>query len=60
MTRVSECSFNKETIINKIICIDTACNIQTEMHSLWHGMGKPDLFPVKTERHFCVVLTEVK
>lgn len=59
MTRVSECSYNKEAII-KIIWIHTVCNIQTEMHSLWHGMGKPDLFPVKSERHFCVVLIEVK
>lgn len=60
MTRVSECSFIKETIKKKIIWIHTAFNIQTEMYSSWHGMGKPDLFSVKNERHFCVFLSEAK
>lgn len=60
MTRVSECSFIKETIKKKIIWIHTAFNIQTEMYSSWHGMGKPDLFSVKNERHFCGFLSEAK
>lgn len=60
MTRETECSFNKETTKKKIIWIHTVFDIQTEMHSSWHGMGNPDPFPVRNGRHFCVVLIEVK